>query len=191
MKEFLESKHFLKTVAEEAERNSDTARQLFAGLNEQQLNWTFDPKKWSIAQCLDHLTTTSRQFDSYFTPAIARGRQKWPVSEPIPYRASLVGGWLAKFVNPESMRKFPAPKVFMPAQSDIHGALESFLTQQFEFLNFVRQAEGVDYNKVRIRSPVTPFMRYSLADAFVVTVFHGRRHLDQAKRMRDTEGFPG
>jgi hypothetical protein len=33
-------------------------------------------------------------------------------------------------------------------------------------------------------------MRYSLADAFVVTVLHGRRHLAQARRVRETSGFP-
>jgi hypothetical protein len=48
----------------------------------------------------------------------------------------------------------------------------------------------LDYNKTRMRSPVTPLMRYSLADAFVVTVVHGRRHLAQAWRMRETPGFP-
>jgi hypothetical protein len=68
--------------------------------------------------------------------------------------------------------------------------LEKYLNQQSEFLGFVREAQGIDYNKVRLRSPVTPLMRYSLADAFVVTVVHGWRHLAQAKRARDTDGFP-
>jgi hypothetical protein len=85
----------------------------------------------------------------------------------------------------------PAPKVFRPSQSPaIEGALEKFLTQQTEFLRFVREAEAVNYNRTRLRSPVTPFMRYSLADAFVVTVVHGWRHLAQARRVRETSGFP-
>lgn len=33
-------------------------------------------------------------------------------------------------------------------------------------------------------------MRYSLADAFVVTVVHGWRHLAQARRVREAAGFP-
>jgi hypothetical protein len=85
----------------------------------------------------------------------------------------------------------PSPKVFRPSQSAlIEGVLEKFLNQQTMFLGFVREAQGIDHNKVRLRSPVTPFMRYSLADAFVVTVVHGWRHLAQAKRVRDTSGFP-
>jgi hypothetical protein len=33
-------------------------------------------------------------------------------------------------------------------------------------------------------------MRYSLADAFVITVVHGQRHLGQAQRVREAQGFP-
>ncbi|MDQ5847095.1 MAG: DinB family protein [Acidobacteriota bacterium] len=189
MKQFLESPSLLETIVVEAEKNSEIARQLAAGLTEEQLNWTSDPAKWSMAQCLDHLTTTSQQFGPYLTAAIARGRQKWPVKEPVPYRPTWVGGWLVRQVNPETGRNLPAPKVFRPSQSKINGALESFLKQQSVFLEFVRQAKGLDYNKVRLRSPVTPLMRYSLADAFVVTALHGQRHLGQARRMRETAGF--
>jgi hypothetical protein len=191
MKRFLESADLLRTIVTEAEELSDAARQLVSGLTEAQLNWKPAPEKWSIAQCLDHLTVTSGSFDTYFTAAVARGRKKWPVSTGPPYRPSLIGGWLIKQVNPETGRNFSAPKVFRPSDSStIHGALESFLKQQERFLKFVREADGVNYNKTKLRSPVTPLMRYSLADAFVVTVVHGQRHLAQARRVRETAGFP-
>ena len=191
MKQFLESQNFLKTVIEEADRNSQGAQQLVDGLSDHQMSWTSSPDRWSIAQCLDHLAVTSRQFNSHFTTAINQGRQKSPVKSALPYKPSWVGGWLIRQVVPETTRKVPAPKVFRPAQSAlIEGALENFLNQQSIFLGFVREAQGIDYNKVRLRSPVTPLMRYSLADAFVVTVVHGWRHLAQARRVRDTSGFP-
>lgn len=191
MKLFLESSDLLDTVVAEAEKNSAAARELVQDLNESQLNWKPAPEKWSIAQCLDHLAVTSHQFDLYFTDALARGRKKWPVDLPPAYRPSLVGGWLIKQVQPETgKRKVPAPKVFRPSSSEIDHSLEKFLAQQERFLEFVRNTNGVDYNKIRLRSPVTPLMRYSLADAYVVTVVHGQRHLAQARRVRDTPGFP-
>ncbi len=171
--------------------NSQGAQQLAAGLSDIQLSWTSSPDRWSVAQCLDHLAVTSRQFNTYFTTAIKQGREKWPVTLDVPYRPSWVGGWLIKQVVPETTRKVPSPKLFRPSQSAaIEGALEKYLKQQKEFLGFVGETRGIDYNKVRLRSPVTPLMRYSLADAFVVTVVHGWRHLAQAKRVRDTAGFP-
>ena len=190
MKEFLESANLLQTITAEAAKNRETARELVAGLSEDQLNWTPDPKRWSIAQCLDHLATTSKGFRPYLTAAIEKGRSQFPAPQSLPYRPSWVGGWLAKQVMPETTRKVPSPKVFKPSYSRISNPLEIFLDQQNEFLDFVRQANGLDYNKIRLRSPVTSLMRYSLADAFVVTVLHERRHLGQAQRVRDTPGFP-
>lgn len=191
MKQFLESSNLLQTIKLEAKKNSDEARVLVAGLSGDQLSWTSAPDRWSIAQCLDHLAATSKAFEPYLTTAIKRGSEKWPVRSPVPYRPSWVGGWLIKQVVPEAMRRVPSPKVFRPSHSRrIENVLEKFLKQQDEFLGIVSAAEGLDYNKTRLRSPVTPLMRYSLADAFVVTVVHGWRHLAQARRVRETAGFP-
>jgi hypothetical protein len=191
MKLFVESPDLLQTIINETEKNSEAARQLVAGLSEAQLNWKPAPDKWSISQCLDHLAVTSSKFGPYFTAALARARKKWPASTPPAYRPSWMGGWLIKQVTPETGRNLPAPKVFRPSESStIQGAFESFLKQQERFLAFVRETDGVDYNKTRLRSPVTPLMRYSLADAFVVTVVHGQRHLAQARRVREMSDFP-
>lgn len=191
MNEFLKSADLLQTIVVGAETNSTRAGELVNGLSEAQLNWKPAPEKWSIAQCLDHLTVASSKFDAYFTAALARGRKKWPVTVPPAYRPSLMGGWLIKMVDPETGRKLSAPKIFRPAESSaIQDALESFLKQQERFLEFVQRTAGIDYNKTHLRSPVTPLIRYSLADAFIVTVVHGRRHLAQAQRVRETSGFP-
>lgn len=191
MKLFVESPDLLQTIVDETEKNSEAARQLVSSLSESQLNWKPAPDKWSIAQCLDHLAVTSGKFDPYFTAALAGARKKWPVRIAPAYRPSWMGGWLIKQVAPETGRNLPAPKVFRPSESsNIHASLESFLEQQERFIKFVRDTNGVDYNKTRLRSPVTPLMRYSLADAFVVTVVHGQRHLAQARRVRETSGFP-
>lgn len=191
MDQFLQSTNLLETIVAGAEENSKAARELVSGLSNEQLNWKPAPEKWSIAQCLDHLAVTSQKFDGYFSDALVRGRKKWPVSTGPAYRPSFMGGWLVKQVSPETGRNLPAPKVFRPAESSsIDQPLEKFLKQQERFIEFVRETGGVDYNRTKLRSPVTPLMRYSLADAFVITVVHGQRHLAQARRVRETSGFP-
>ena len=177
-------------MSSEAEKNSDTARSLTSGLTEAQLNWKPSAEKWSIAQCLEHLAVATKGFERYFQAALEGGRKKWPVNDPPPYKPSMVGGWLAKQVSPDAERKLSAPKIFRPADSsNIQGSLEMFVDQQARFL--ISSANGgVNYNKARLRSPVTPLMRYSLADAFVITVLHGQRHLAQARRVRELPEFP-
>lgn len=191
IKVFLDSPDLLKTVTSEAERNNEAAQTLAANLSDAQLNWKPAAEQWSIAQGLEHLAVATHGFEKYFDAALDSARKKEPVNNPPAYKPSLVGGWLAKQVSPEGERKLPAPKIFRPADSsNIIKSLEMFLNQQAQFINFVRQCNGIDYNKTRIRSPVTPLMRYSLADAFVITVLHGRRHLAQARRVREMPEFP-
>ena len=190
MKQFLESNNFLETIATQSRANGEEARTLVAGLTEAQLNWKPAPDKWSIAQCLEHLTVASRGFNTYFVDLLARGRQKWTVTSRPLYKPSFMGGLLIKQVQPQAPRKLSAPKIFQPSSSEVQGALENFLDQQKKFLQFVAGTEGIDYNKTRMRSPVTPLIRYSLADAYVITVVHEQRHLAQARRVRALPNFP-
>ena len=191
MKQFLDSQNLIDTVIAQAQRNADEARSVVDGLNDARLNWKPSPDQWSIAQCLEHLTAASRGFNQYFADALARGRQRFAAATPPSYDPSFMGRLLIKHVEPESPRKLRAPKIFKPAASHVNNALESFLEQQKTFLKFVVDTKGIDYNRTRLRSPVTPLVRYSLADAYVITVSHEQRHLQQARRVRDTPGFPG
>jgi len=191
MKKFLDSSNLLQTIVAESEKNSEAARAIASDLSEAQLNWKPSPEQWSIAQCLEHLVVATKGFEKYFTLALDHARKSRQVTGAPRYKPSLVGGWLAKQVSPEAARKLPAPKIFRPGNSsNTRRPLESFLTEQDRFLDFVRRSEGIDYNKTRLRSPVTPLMRYSLADAFVITVLHGQRHLAQARRVREMTEFP-
>jgi hypothetical protein len=190
MKQFLDSQNLVETVIAQAQRNAEEARSVVNGLNEAQLNWKPSADKWSIAQCLEHLTAASSGFNSYFVDAIARGRQRFATASPPAYQPSFIGRWLIKHVEPESPRKLRAPRIFKPSSSNVQNALDRFLEQQNAFLKFVGETSGIDYNRTRLRSPVTPLVRYSLADAYVITVSHEKRHLQQARRVRETPGFP-
>ncbi len=191
MNQFLESSDFLQTIADEAQKVDTAAKDLVAGLTDEQLNWKPAPNAWSIAQCLEHLAVTNEKCDQGLARAIARGRDKQPASGAVAYRPTILGDWLIKQLLPAATRKMPAPRIFRPSESTaIDGALERFLEQQEKFLGFVSEARGINYNITRLRSPVTPFMRYSLADALVMTVVHGQRHLAQARRVREAAGFP-
>jgi DinB superfamily len=186
MKIFLESSDLLQTIATESQKNSEQAQQLAANLSEEQVNWKPSPDRWSVAQCLEHLTVANKEFEPYLTAAIAQGKERWPMSEPVRYKPTLLGGWLARELLPETTRKHSAPKIFRPSEGPIiHDSLQRFLNEQTRILDFVRDAKGFDYNKARLRSPAISLIRYSVADAFVIIVVHCWRHLAQARRVLD------
>jgi hypothetical protein len=191
MKQFLDSGNLLETILLTAQKNNEDAGTVTAGLTEAQLNWKPSSDQWSIAQCLEHLAAATRGFDKYFSAALKQAKSKSPISNLPAYKPTRMGGWLARHVAPESPRKLRAPKMFRPADaSAIKGSLQMFLDEQQKFSDFVRECQRIDYNKTRIRSPVTPLIRYSLADAFVITVLHAQRHLAQARRVREAPEFP-
>jgi hypothetical protein len=188
---FLDSPDLLTTVSAEAEKNNEAAKAVAADLTEAQLNWKPSAEQWSIAQCLEHLAVATKGFDKYFTEVLKRSGSKAAITTPPAYKPTMMGGWLARHVAPESPKKLRAPRMFRPGNaSSIQSSLEMFLDEQQKFIDFVRQSTGIDYNKTRIRSPVTPLVRYSLADAFVITVLHAQRHLAQARRVRERPEFP-
>ena len=191
MNQFVGSSDLVDQVIQASETNNEVARSLTAGLSEAQLNWKPAPEQWSIAQCLEHLALATNEFERYLNTALEQARKKPDVTQPPPYKPSLLGGWLAKAVDPATPRKLRAPKVFRPATgSNIPQSLDLFLDAHTKFIEFVKRCTGVDYNRARLRSPVTPLIRYSMADAFVITVLHGQRHLAQARRVREMPEFP-
>jgi DinB family protein len=191
MKQFLDSTDLLETIVASAEQNNADARTVTADLSEAQLNWKPSSEQWSVAQCLEHLAVATRGFDPYFAAALERARSKAPAANPPAYKPTRMGSWLARHVAPDSPRKLRSPRKFRPADaSAIQSSLQMFLEEQQKFIDFVRACRGIDYNKTRIRSPVTALVRYSLADAFVITVVHAQRHLGQARRVREMTEFP-
>ena len=191
MKHFIGSADLLQQVIRTSEENNDIARAVTRDLNEAQLNWKPSAEQWSIAQCLEHLALATNEFDKYFQVALAQARTKPALNTAPVYKPTLMGGWLVKAVDPATVRKLRAPKVFRPAAgSNIPQSLDLFLDAHTKFIEFVKRCTGVDYNRARLRSPVTPLIRYSLADAFVITVLHGQRHLAQARRVREMPEFP-
>ncbi len=190
MKQFFESSDLLKMIVATAEQNSEDARMVTADLSETQLNWKPSPESWSMAQCLEHLAVATRGFDPYFSAVLEHAKRKPGMGAPA-YKPTMMGGWLARHVAPESPRKIRAPRIFRPADAfAIQNSLQMFLDEQQKFIDFVRRCHGIDYNKTRIRSPVTALVRYSLADALVITVLHAQRHLAQARRVREMPQFP-
>jgi len=45
---------------------TEEIRSAFSNLDTEQINWKPSPKKWSVAQCLDHLIVTSQSYQSTF-----------------------------------------------------------------------------------------------------------------------------
>jgi len=65
-----------------------------------------------------------------------------------------------------------------------------FIDQQNQVIRYMKSTEDLDAEKIIISSPVTNLVTYSLMDAYRIIITHEKRHLLQAKRVSETDGFP-
>ena len=166
------------------------AREVFGRLSARQLNWKPSAEQWSVGQCFDHLIKTN----STFFPDIERvaagtfRSSLWGRVSPL---SGLIGRMILKALDPEKGRKTRAPRVFLPASSDVGpDVIERFARHQEELAERMRATAGVDLRRTIVTSPVSPIATYSLLDAYRIVVAHERKHFAQARRVTEAEGFP-
>lgn len=163
--------------------------ELTRNLTTAQLHWR-PPGKWSIAECLDHLNNAERmlsRFDRKFEQARAAG---WTGQGP--FRAGLLAGLYIRWVEPPVRRlRVKSPKAFRPrADADLSDAVPRFLKLQEELIDRAQIAEGLDLSRIRMSSPISRKFKMSAAEWFAFLAAHQRRHLWQARQVREHPDFP-
>lgn len=166
------------------------AKNSFGHLSGASLNWKPAEKSWSVAQCLDHLILTNKEFFPEMEKLISGTRKNSFFENYSPF-----SGWFGRFLIKavtEGSRPAKAPSKRIVPPSDISADIvDKYCSHQAEIAEKIGKTGNVDWQKTIVTSPFLPVFTYSLADAYVVLVEHSKRHINQAKRVITTEGFPG
>jgi hypothetical protein len=172
------------------EDSSKQVKESFSSLTETQLNWKPAPDKWSAGECIEHLIVTNKQYYPALDKII-KGEHKNSFWQSVSPLSGLWGSILIKAVSPDNAKKMKTAKVFEPATSSISKEiLDEFVKCNDELISYLKKLGSVDLKKTKIYSPVNSFITYSLWDAIRIITYHEVRHINQAKRVTETEGFP-
>lgn len=181
----------IQEVTADLARIAADAERRFGGLSRRQLNWKPDAKSWSIAQCLDHVITTH---DLYFPllTRLADGTAKPTFQERFSPLSGLWGRMLIGIVSPDNAKKVKTTSKAAPSSSEIdEHIVERFARHQQQMIEHLRRLPtSIDPEKVIITSPLMAIVTYSLAVTFTIFTAHSQRHLDQAARLLEHDGFP-
>lgn len=161
----------------------------FQGLREDQFNWKPEPKKWSIAECMDHLLIVY----SRYKPNVEKKMQGAPQTDAFPaYKSTWAGRLFMRFVHPEKIRKTSAPGFLKPVPGSNYplSRMQDYLAYLDEVDAFLDQADGMAINKIRIASSLGPILKFSLGDYFLIESMHNRRHLKQMMGVKEQPAFP-
>ena len=166
------------------------AVQLFSGLNPAQLNWKPGPANWSIAQCLHHLMVTNTTYYPIFDKLLNGTYQLSFLQKANPFK-KVWGPLLVKMLNPQSVKKLKAPKLFNPSESSLPSDMvEQFSAHQEKLQRYFSRLLLLDINTLVLASPASRFVTYSLNSALQIIVVHEQRHLAQAKTVFQHPNFP-
>jgi len=162
----------------------------FGDLTAPQLNWKPGADQWSVGQCFDHLVTANEAYFSILEKVLS-GEKENTFWESLPWLPAFWGKVVIKAVNPKTTRKRKAPRVFYPSSSSIDRAvIHRFIEQQNQLIRYMKATEDLDLEKIKISSPVSKLITYSLMDAYRIIITHEERHFLQATRVAETDGFP-
>lgn len=198
----------LRRIRHELEGVREEAEALAGGLTRRQLWWRPDDDRWSVGECLDHLVRAGEIYLETLDEVIDEARAAGRTVEK-PYRPGPVGRWVVRLLEPPPGLRVPAPGMIRPrrpdddtmaASAEDEGAgagagsrldpLPRFLALGGRLVRRLGDAQGLDLRRVKLTSPFVPLLRVDLGSAFRVVAVHERRHLWQARRVTESEGFP-
>jgi hypothetical protein len=163
---------------------------LMSGLSDAQFNWQPVPGRWSMAGCFEHLNKTAGDmFVPMIDRAIADARAKNLTSDG-PFAYGAVQRWMIRTNDAPAKMKFKAPKKFQPAPHlSIEQVRADFVRWQDEVGRRLRDADGLDLRRAKQMFPFWPF-KWSLGALFMMMLAHERRHVYQARLVRQDPRFP-
>jgi DinB superfamily len=163
---------------------SGLAQRLVGGLYSEQLRLQPEPGKWSIAECLVHLSLTAAAFVPIVNKACEDARQQQILGNG-PYKMDAAGRLLKWTMKPPPRLRVRTVDGFLPTIIEpIDQVLPQFLSSQSAIEQTVVSAAGIDLNRVKVASPFSKRVRYNLYSCFELIVTHQLRHLWQAEQVK-------
>jgi hypothetical protein len=172
------------------EQISADADALVTPLSEEQFVWKPGPNRWSIAECLEHMNATARAYLPAIDEGIADAIRYGAYAEG-PFQYSLVGRIFSRMMEPPArFRMRAAPDKQPGPERPKRETLAGFRAYQVQYVDRLRQANGIDLSRSCVRSPLASWIRIPLGSAFASMAAHERRHLWQARKITEMAGFP-
>ena len=180
----------LADVSAGLDRLARQAQANFGGYNARQLNWRPDPKRWSIAQCFDHLLTANQLMMAAADRALddQAPRTVW---QRMPLLPGLFGRLLVRSQAPGGTRRFSAPASAQPAASDIPAdVIPRFVDQHGDLVQRLQTLDDARAARTIMTSPFVNVITYSVLDGWRLLLAHDLRHIEQARQVTLSPAFP-
>lgn len=172
------------------------AHALVDAMSDTQFNWKPSGKSWSVGECIEHLNIVGLGYLPVLPEAVRattdeRGRDR-AFDEPFTY------GWIGrKFIASLTLgsRKIPTGSAMDPTKHNsssltISKSMATFDSVTEGFVNAIEASQGLDLSRIKVTSPFLRLVRFPLGVFLEALGLHALRHVDQARRVTQMDGFP-
>jgi hypothetical protein len=164
------------------------AERLVADVDDDGVNWTAPPSRgvgrWSVAQCLMHLSLMNAFYLRGWPEAIAEAAR----AERGPFkglRPTPIGRWFVGTLEPPVRFKSTAIQAATPEKRIPRAGLVDRYKQSHEtYRHLVRASAAVDVNRIVRPNAILKRVNMRLATVLLVIPAHDRRHLWQAANVK-------
>lgn len=153
------------------------------------LNTSPAPGKWSILQVIEHLNSYNRYYIPELEKALKRGKQ-----DGVPFNAQFKSGWFGDYFTKMMMpgeggkisNKMNAPKDHRPvAQQDANKVITEFLAGEQKIISLLQMAATTDMGKLRLPISISRLIKLKAGDTFRFLIAHQQRHFVQLQNVMD------
>lgn len=171
----------LAELRQQFESCSKAAEGLVASVTEAEYQRRPKSDRWSIAECLQHMTATTH----LYLPILRAALEDAPAGAG-PYKMDWRGRLLKWILEPPYRLRVKTLPSMEPKISDVKRVLPEFLASQQQLFAAMEPWSGRALDKVSITSPFNKRFRYNIYSLFNVVAAHQRHHLWQAQRVKET-----
>lgn|SRR5574343_1416858 len=158
----------------------------FKDLSSEQLNYRTHEKSWSILECLEHLNL----YGDFYLPEMERAILQSKTTATTEFKSGLLGNYFAELMRAEKAKKMTSPKDKNPIHSSLSETSILRFEKQAERLRHILQlSENVNLNQVKCSISISRIIRLKLGDTLRFYIYHIDRHIQQANRIKQTQGF--
>lgn len=167
------------------------ASDLANGLNFAQFIWRPEASRWSISECMAHLNIVGDRYVRALEPTIAEAKARGRTGRG-PFGYGLIGKWILSNTEPPPKRKFNAARLSSTPLPDqpITAVLPTLLHLQGQMERLIDAADGLDLRRIKVPAPGLGPVKVNLFVTLAWIVAHERRHLWQARQVRQHAAFP-
>ncbi len=180
----------LASIITQLDAASERVRALAARTTADRWTRRADPNRWSVGECVVHLSLTTSAYLPLIRAALDDPRTPPQAATPdTRYRRDPVGWLLGYLVGPwprvmRTRARIKTPAAFVGrGDTPRDDTIAEFADLQAQLVALVRESNGRAIDRVRIPSPFDQRAKYNVYSALVLLPRHQQRHLTQAEEV--------